>query len=287
MVTSETEEDTEPDPNDFWVRFWGVRGTIPCADPLMIRYGGNTACVEVNCAGRTVIFDLGSGAPYLAQSMLDRKIKDADIFLSHAHFDHVMGLPFFWPFYRDMFSARIWSGELDGIESTKALVASLMQTPFLPITPAVFSAGIEYRDIKAGDRMDLGDGIIVTTTALNHPGGCTGYRVDFVGKSVCYISDTEHVPGSPDLGILKLIEHADIVIYDATYTDEEYLPCRGYGHSTWRAGAALCDSANAGLFVPYHHHTEHNDDFMDAVAEELTAQRPNSTIARERLILKP
>ena len=206
----------------------------------MSRYGGNTACVEVNCGGRTLVFDLGSGAPYLAQSLLRRQVKDADIFLSHAHFDHVMGLPFFWPFYRDYFSARIWAGALDGIASTKALVAGLMQTPFLPITPAVFSAGIEYRDITAGDVLDIGDGIKITTTALNHPGGCTGYRVDFAGKSICYVSDTEHVPGIPDRGILKLIDRADIVIYDATYTDDEYLPCQGYGHSTWREGALPC-----------------------------------------------
>lgn len=278
---------TERQTGDFWLRFWGVRGTLPCADPSVARYGGNTACLEVNCGARTLIFDLGSGAIGLAGSVLERGIGDVDIFLTHAHFDHVMGLPFFWPFYRKTFSARIWSGPLEGVESTGALVEDLMRAPFLPITPRIFQAALEYRDIETDETIDLDNGIRIRTTELNHPGGCTGYRIEFSGKSICYVSDTEHLPSLPDRNILKLIDGADIVIYDATYTDDEYLPCRGYGHSTWREGLALCDAAKARQFVAFHHHMEHDDDFLDRMLEEMNAARPGSLVAAEGLVLTP
>jgi phosphoribosyl 1,2-cyclic phosphodiesterase len=281
-------DNEEAAPGDgFWVRFWGVRGSIPCANAAMARYGGNTACLEVRCGTHTLVFDLGSGAPNLGRDLLGRGVADIDVFITHAHLDHVVGLPFFSPFYRDEFSARMWAGPLSGAVSTRDMVQQLMREPFLPITPDIFRAAIDYRDLKPGSAVTPHPGIAVSTIALNHPGGCLGYRVDFAGKSICYISDTEHVPGQPDHDILSFIAGADIVIYDATFTDEEFMPCRGYGHSTWREGAALCDTAGADLFVVFHHHTEHDDATMDAIGDDLRRARPNSVVAREGLILTP
>lgn len=278
----------EAAPGDgFWVKFWGVRGSIPCADASMARYGGNTPCLEVRCGARTLVFDLGSGAPYLGRDLLRREVADIDVFFTHAHLDHVIGLPFFSPFYRSHFSARLWAGPLRGSTSTEDMVGQLMREPFLPITPEIFSARIDYRDLEPGDTVTPQPGITISTIALNHPGGCLGYRIDYAGKSICYITDTEHVIGEPDRSILGVIQNADIVIYDATFTDEEFMPCRGYGHSTWREGAALCDAAGAGTFVVFHHHSEHDDDAMDAIAADLGAARPNSVVAREGMVLQP
>lgn len=281
-------DNSEAAPGDgFWVRFWGVRGSVPCCFPSMARYGGNTPCIEMRCGTRTLVFDMGSGAPLLGRDLLARGVSDIDVFITHAHLDHVMGLPFFSPFYRGNFSARLWAGSLSGSSSTGDMVSQLMREPFLPITPGIFSARVDYRDIEAGGTVTPQPGIAVSTVALNHPGGCLGYRVDFGGKSICYVTDTEHVPGEPDRSILAMIEGADIVIYDATFTDEEFMPCRGYGHSTWREGAALCDAAGADLFVVFHHHSDHDDDAMDAIAEDLQRVRPNSAVAREGLVLTP
>lgn len=280
--------DNDSAPGDgFWVRFWGVRGSIPCSDPAFARYGGNTACLEVRCGSHTIILDMGSGAPPLGRDLLAREIHDIDVFFTHAHFDHIMGVPFFAPFYKPFFSARLWAGPLEGIASTYDMVAGLMRPPYLPITPKIFGARIDYRDLTPGEPVTPKPGVAITNTSLNHPGGCLGYRVDFEGKAICYVSDTEHVIGHRDENILALIKDADIVIYDATFTDEEFMPCRGYGHSTWREGCDLCDMAGAKQFVVFHHHTEHNDDAMDEIAAEIAQARPGSVVAREGLVLTP
>lgn len=271
----------------FWVRFWGVRGSVPCADAAMARYGGNTSCLEMRCGSRTLIFDLGSGALPLGRDLLARGVADVDIYITHAHYDHVIGLPFFNPFYHPDFSACLWAGPSRGSVSTADMVAQLMREPFLPITTDIFRASIAYRDIEPGSTVTPRPGIAVSTVALNHPGGCLGYRVDFDGKAICYITDTEHVPGQPDRNVLALIDGADLVIYDATFTDEEFMPCRGFGHSTWREGAALCDSAGVKTFVVFHHSIDHDDAAMDAIADELRQARPNSVVAREGLVLVP
>ncbi len=281
------EDSTGSDTEGFWVRFWGVRGTMPCTDPKLAAYGGNTPCLEINCGGRTLVFDGGSGATALGQKLVEEQVTDFDIFLTHAHFDHVNGLPFFWPFFQMDTHVRFWSGDLEGKQSSKQLMNDLMKKPFLPITPEIFNATIDYRDFTTGDTISLSDDIVVRTIPLNHPGGCVGYRIDFAGKSICYISDTEHVPGQLDSNIQTLVQDADIMIYDATYTEEEYMPCRGYGHSTWQEGVKLCDAAGVSQFVTFHHHTEHDDRFLDEVAADLDKHRPGSLVSKEGMILSP
>ncbi len=287
MTTTRIEGSTGSEEDGFWVRFWGVRGTMPCTDPELAGYGGNTPCLEINCGGRTLMFDGGSGATALGNKLVDKGVVDLDIFLTHAHFDHVQGLPFFWPFFQKDTRVRFWSGDLEGKQSSELLMRDLMKKPFLPITPDIFNADIDYRDFATGDTLTLSQEIVIRTTALNHPGGCVGYRIDYAGGSICYISDTEHVSGEIDGNIMALVQDADIMIYDATYTEEEYKPCRGYGHSTWQEGVKLCEAAGVGQFVTFHHHTGHNDRFLDALAEDLDRHRPGSLVSKEGMILSP
>ena len=287
MTTTRIEDCTGSDADEFWVRFWGVRGTMPCTDPELAGYGGNTPCLEIRCGGHTLVFDGGSGATALGNHLIEEHIVDFDIFLTHAHFDHVNGLPFFPPFFRNNTKARLWTGDLEGKQSTKQLVSDLMKRPFLPITPDIFNADIDYRDFSTGDTLSPTPDIVIRTTALNHPGGCVGYRIDYSGRSICYISDTEHVPGEIDSNIATLVQGADIMIYDATYTEEEYKPCRGFGHSTWQEGVKLCETAGVRQFVTFHHHTEHDDRFLDALAKDLDKHRPGSLVSKEGMILTP
>ena len=125
------------------------------------------------------------------------------------------------------------------------------------------------------------------TCALAHTNGATGYRVEFGGHSLCYLTDTEHTPGSPDHNILNLIEGADLVIYDSMLTDEEYNLRVGWGHSTWEEGVRLCDIANVGQFCVFHHDPDHDDEFMDNIAVEVDKVRPGSVVAREGMVLRP
>ena len=125
------------------------------------------------------------------------------------------------------------------------------------------------------------------TAPLNHPNGATGYRLEFAGHSVCYITDTEHVSEQLDPNIVELIEGTDIFIYDSTYTDAEYPRYRGWGHSTWQEGVRLADAANVKLFVAFHHAPEHADETMDEIASALRRARPASSVAHEGMILRP
>lgn len=273
---------------EFWVRFWGVRGSIPTSDPATQRYGGNTSCLEICCDGRTFIFDAGTGIRYLGNEMMRRGCPlDADVFLTHTHFDHVCGIPFFVPFFVPGNSFRIWAGHLLPVLDVHKVLTELMMAPLFPVPPSIFNSSLEFRDFHAGDTLHPADGVTLQTTALNHPNGATGYRVDFDGRSICYLTDTEHYPEGVDENARRLIEGADLVIYDSMYTPEEYESRIGWGHSTWQAGAELCDAAGAGTLVIFHHDPEHCDQFMDRLGTEAMAHRPGTVVAREGLTLHP
>jgi len=263
-----------------------VRGSIACPDAGSLRYGGNTSCLEVRCGDALLILDGGTGIRYLGQALGPARLK-AEILLTHTHFDHVCGLPFFAPFFDPANSFRMWSGHLAGRLTTKEAMTGLMMSPFHPVPPEIFQAAVEFRDFAAGDVLEPAPGVRVKTAPLNHPDGACGYRIEFAGRSIAYVTDTEHVPGRLDANILGLIEKADVFIYDATYTDEEFDAKMGMGHSTWQEGARLADAAGAGLYVAFHHEPAHDDQFLDIVAAALGVRRPGSLLAREGLILKP
>jgi phosphoribosyl 1,2-cyclic phosphodiesterase len=275
--------------DDFTVRFWGVRGSLATGGPETVHYGGNTSCVEMRCGDRCLIFDAGTGIRPLGESLAQRGgARSLDIFLSHTHHDHVCGLPFFRPFYDRRYDIRLWSGhEWKKDCTTEQAVDCLMNAPLFPIRPDAFRARVGYRDFTAGETITLSNEIEIRTVPLNHVNGATGYRVDFQGRSVCYLTDTEHEPGKPDRNILELIGNADIVIYDATYTDEEFVHKRGYGHSTWQEGLRLTRMANARRFVAFHHDPSHNDAFMDRVARDMRRAHPLAVVAREGMVLRP
>jgi len=130
-------------------------------------------------------------------------------------------------------------------------------------------------------------GVVVKTGPLNHPNGATGYRIEYNAKVVAYITDTEHRPGQRDPHILKLIDRADIMIYDASYTDEEYPAHRNWGHSTWQEGVRLADEAGVKTLVIFHHDPGHDDDFMDRIAGDAALARPGTIVAQEGLVLHP
>jgi phosphoribosyl 1,2-cyclic phosphodiesterase len=271
---------------DFTVRFWGVRGSIACSGPRTARYGGNTSSVEVRCAGRMLMFDAGTGLRYLGHSLSQSQPIEADLFLTHTHFDHVCGLPFFRPFFQPQNRFRLWAGHLAEGMTLRRVLGEFMMSPLFPVPPQVFRARMEYREFKAGETLHPAPHIAVRTATLNHPDGATGYRVEFGGRSLCYLTDTEHVPGAPDRNILALIEGADLVIYDSMYTDSEYDTYVGWGHSTWQEGVRLCRAARAKRLAVFHHDPEHDDDMLDGIAREVDKQLPGSVVAKDGLLLQ-
>ena len=270
----------------FTVRFWGVRGSIACAGPETLRYGGNTSSLEVRCGARLILFDGGSGIRYLGNRLAGEAPLDADLYLTHTHFDHVCGLPFFKPLFQPQNTFRLWAGHLGGRVSLQKVLWQFMMAPLFPVPPEVFRDNVSYHDFSAGDTLRPAPDITLRTTPLNHPDGATGYRLEFAGRSMCYLTDTEHVAGAPDRNILALIAGADVVIYDSMYTDQEWAAGHvGWGHSTWQEAVRLCRAARVRQLVVFHHNPDHDDDMLDAIAREVEAELPGSILAREGLEL--
>ncbi len=273
---------------DFHVRFWGVRGSIACGGPETARYGGNTSTLEIRCGSRSLVFDAGTGLRQLGHKLMPEGPLDVDIFLTHTHYDHVCGLPFFVPFFDKRNVVRIHAGHLGGAHGAiHQVLCQLMMSPLFPVPPSIFPAKLDYLDFECGATLEPHDGITIRTCRLSHPDQATGYRVEFGGRAICYVTDTEHKPGGLDPNILALIAGADIMIYDSMFSDEEHKTRVGWGHSTWNEGMRLCDAAGVKTFVAFHHDPDHDDDFMDKVAAEIAATRPGSVVAREGMILRP
>jgi phosphoribosyl 1,2-cyclic phosphodiesterase len=268
------------------VRFWGVRGTCPAAGAGTLHYGGNTSCVEVDLGTRSVIFDAGSGIRKLGDRMNATGGRvETDVLFSHCHMDHVCGVPFFAPLYDARHRINLWAGNLlpaFGLEQTIRLI---MSPPLFPVEIEAFKADVRFRDFRAGDKLDLGGGIIVRTGMLQHPGGATGYRLECGGKAIAYVTDTEHTPGELDHTVLSLIRDVDLMIYDCTFTEEEFPSYVGWGHSTWQQGVRLAQAGGARRLAIFHHDPDHDDAFLRKVEADAGAILAGAFVAREGLVL--
>jgi len=272
---------------DFYLRFWGVRGSISCPGPSHQKYGGNTSCLEVRCGDKLLIFDAGSGLRPLGEALQTEAPVDVDLFLTHTHHDHIVGLPFFGPLFDKRSRVRIWAGHLLPAHDLHDVLCQFMTAPLFPVPPQIFAANVTFHDFTAGEPLEPGGGVRLITAPLNHPNGAVGYRIEFNGRAICYVTDTEHVPGQPDDNVLKLIAGADYVIYDSTYTDAELPAHKNWGHSTWQEGVRLCDQADVETLVIFHHDPSHDDTFMDGIAAEAEAMRPGTMVAKEGMVLRP
>ena len=271
----------------FFVKFWGVRGSIPCPSPDHVRYGGNTSCVEVGAGDHRFILDAGTGIRALGNRFLESDVRTIYLLLSHTHWDHINGLPFFRPAYDPRRRMHILAGHLkDQGLSIGGVLNQQMREPVFPVPLDAMKAIVECEDFKAGDAFELFPGVRLRTAALNHPNGATGYRIEHAGKSVCYITDTEHVPGQPNEGILRLIEGADLVIYDSTYTEAEFADHIGWGHSTWNEGMRLCQMAGARQLATFHHDPDHEDGAMDRIEADAQAAWSTIVVTRECMTIR-
>jgi phosphoribosyl 1,2-cyclic phosphodiesterase len=272
--------------NQFTVHFWGVRGCIVSPGSETVRYGGNTPCVEMRVGGHRLIFDGGTGLRVLGQALLTQMPLEAYIFFTHYHWSHIQGFPFFPPAFVEGNTLHIHGSIPEGAGWQHFTNRVLHINPPVPIRP--IQADLKCYDLVCGDTMTL-DGITIETGSLNHPNGAIGYRVTWQGHSVVYCTDTEHFPDGFDENVLHLANDADILIYDAMYTDEEYhnpkSPKVGWGHSTWQEAVKIAKQANVKMLVIFHHDPLHNDDFMDLVEQQTIEQFPNSVVAKEGMAI--
>jgi phosphoribosyl 1,2-cyclic phosphodiesterase len=269
--------------------FWGVRGSLPSPGPDTVIVGGNTACVEVTGGGSRVILDAGSGLRALGDSLVAKgEHRDVDVLLSHVHWDHVMGLPFFTPLYIPGARVRVHAGPL-GIPLNDVL-AKQMQQPMFPIDLTSVGADVSTHELPRRGVMDFG-ALTVHTAELNHPDPVTAYRVSYGGRSIVYATDTEHRDGMIDGTLASLARGADVLIYDAQYTPEEYAgkvgpSKRGWGHSTYAAGVELARAAGVKTLVLFHHDPRRSDDGVADIVRRARELFPETVAAREGLSIR-
>jgi phosphoribosyl 1,2-cyclic phosphodiesterase len=275
--------------DQFTVRFWGVRGSIPCPGPETVRYGGNTPCIEMEVADQCLIFDGGTGLRVLGQSLLSRLPLEAHMFFTHTHWDHIQGFPFFTPAFIKGNRFRIYGAVAPNGATIKQRHHDQMLHPNFPVPLQIMQADLQFYDLDFGEKLHL-DGVVVENAKLNHPGEALGYRVNWRGRSVAYVTDTEHFPDRLDPNVLWLAREADVLIIDATYTDEEYSSETsskvGWGHSTWQEAIKVAKAAKVKQLVIFHHDPLHNDEFLDRIAEQVALAYPNAIMAREGLTIE-
>jgi len=266
------------------VRFWGVRGSLPAPGPLTVRYGGETTCLEVRVGEARVIVDSGSGARWLGVELTREGAQGADLMFTHSHMDHICGLPFFMPAYDATCDIRLWAGHVASAGAHKEILERLMSPPIFPVPTAALKA-CRFRSFHAGESLDLPSGVRVDTVRLNHPGGATGYRFDHAGRRLCIITDHEHGDPDIDAAVADFVEGADVMVYDAMYSDAEYPKRVGWGHSTWQEGLALARRAHVRRTVIFHHDPSRTDEDLDRLADEIRAVDEAAVVAHEGLVI--
>ncbi len=275
--------------NPLTIRFWGVRGSIPCPGSHTVRYGGNTPCVEIQANGQRIIFDGGTGLRVLGEHLMSQQPVAAHLFFTHTHWDHIQGFPFFQPAFVPGNQFHIYAVPGKNGQGIERRLNDQMLHPNFPVPLQIMGGDLRFYDLEAGEQVHLGGGVVVSNEALNHPGGGVGYRVSWQGIHVAYITDTEHLPDQLHPGAFVLADRADVMIYDATYTDEEYHHPRqskvGWGHSTWQEAVKLAQAAQVKQLILFHHDPSHDDDFLDRIGELARAQFPQTLLAREGLMI--
>jgi ribonuclease Z len=270
------------------LKFWGVRGSTPTPERRNSRYGGNTPCLEVRLANGTIlILDCGSGLRALGKSLL-RQFGDqpivAYVFLTHFHWDHIQGIPFFLPLYRKG-NCFFFHSVSKKARELKSAVEGQMVTPYFPVDMSIMDAVRNFYDI--GTQPININGAIISSIPLNHPQGSVAYRISADGGALVYATDTE--PGSKvhDQNIRKIAAGADVLVYDSQYTLEQLLgEKKGWGHSSWVEGVKIAQEAGVRRLVLFHHEPDHDDAFLDSLQARARAQFPDCIAAAEGMVLE-
>lgn len=270
-----------------FIKFWGVRGSVPSGNPETARVGGNTTCVEIRCEEELIIIDTGTGFRNLGAALMKELPVKGTILFSHVHWDHIQGFPFFTPFFIPGNEFRVFGGTSLPMPIEEVL-SKQMTPPCFPVKTDLFGSKISYQDVKP-DEVIEGKNYKITLAPLYHPNGCYAYRIDHEDQSLVFATDCEHYEDKPNKNLIDLSRDADVLVYDSQYTEDEYYGLngefsrKGWGHSTMREGLKVAEAANVEKFVLFHHDPTHNDDFIGKIEAEARQLFSKSIAAYEGL----
>jgi phosphoribosyl 1,2-cyclic phosphodiesterase len=266
------------------VRFWGVRGSVPTPGPATASVGGNTSCVEVRAGDEIIILDAGTGLRRLGDHLLAQRDEiRASILFSHVHWDHIQGLPFFAPLFQPTTELALY-GAPDREDLEDALTRQ-MTAPNFPVPFGALPSSLSFHGVRGDASFSIGPARI-TPRLLNHPGGVYAYRIEVGARALVYATDTEHYPDRLDDALVELSRGADMLIYDAMYTPDEYPRRIGWGHSTWVEAVKVARAAKVDTLVLFHHDPASDDARIAAIEREAAAALPGTLAAREGLVLE-
>lgn len=263
-------------------KYYGVRGSIPTPGKSTIKYGGNTSCILFESKGNYLIFDAGSGMRLLGMDLMKKKFsengKEAAIFFSHVHWDHIQGFPFFAPSYNKNNSFVLY-GTHNVDDSLELILSKQQETPNFPVRLNQLPSKIIFSFINENEVIHWHN-FKIYNKKLIHPNDVFGYRIEADGHSVVYATDTEHQK-TINKKLVKLAKNADILIYDCMYTPEEYKSHVGWGHSTYEAGIEIAKASNVKQFHLFHHEPMHDDKTLESILVSAKKLFPESYLAKE------
>lgn len=285
------------------VKFWGVRGSIPTPGPQTVRYGGNTACIEVKTGGDEIlILDAGTGIRPLGLECIKNASVSCSVFITHTHWDHIHGLPFFAPLFSPTCKVSIY-GMANPVTmgSIRDVLTVQLDYRFFPIREAELQANVQYETMTESNSVQIGD-VTISAILMNHPVLCLGYLVAHNGRSLFYTGDHEpyqniYAPHEPEYddyqqhilhkkqAMLEKIRGVDLLIADAQYTDDEYLSKTGWGHSPMPQAIQMAQEAGIPAVCLTHHEPTRDDGELDALLANLRLEQgalpPRIVMARE------
>ena len=252
-----------------FVKIWGARGSIPVSGQEYIKYGGDTTCIEIRSKnGRVIIIDAGTGIRRLGKDLLVQGLYDYDLIFTHAHWDHIMGFPFFRPLYSDRTSLRVHGCPFTE-EFVRTMLTKIMSPPNFPVTYGDLLAHIAYSD-GCPEKFQI-DSVTVMPIDISHPGGGKGYKFIEDGRSFVFITDHElgytHPGGLPRESYLQFCAGADLLVLDAEFTGEEYGRHRSWGHSSYLDTLNLAMEAGVKQLALFHINQDRTDRAMDKIVE--------------------
>lgn len=270
------------------VRFWGVRGTIPVPGVETLRTGGNTSCVSIITSDHQVlILDAGSGIRGLGQHLMRQNMGRivGTLLISHTHWDHIQGFPFFTPAF-ERNNRFVIVGQKRVGQRLEEILARQIIEPYLPYDYKALDADFHVKEVAAGETLIVGDETTVRVANLNHPGGCLGFRIENNGAVLAYCTDTKHEEGMVEEVIVDLARDADLLIHDSHFSIEARQMFPSWGHSSWLEACRAASAANVKQLALFHFAPDSGDDYLEE--DMLPRARevfPNTILACEGLEL--
>jgi phosphoribosyl 1,2-cyclic phosphodiesterase len=263
---------------------WGTRGTLPPGSPGGSVFGVSTACILVRHGARVAILDAGSGLVPLGWALRAEGVKAVDLILSHAHYDHVMGLPFFALLHDPGSVVTLWYAGGEGAADGAALIDALLRPPFLPFGRGDLRGSLRFAALETAGAHDLGGGTLLRTAPVCHPGGALALRLERGGRSFVHVSDFEADFGPEDAALIGFLRGANLAFLDATYTPDDYDHHRGFGHAHWQRCAEIAAAAGLARWGLFHHAMNRTDAELSGIETAVRALAPGAFMVREGVV---